>query len=188
MDIDRSNPNVERMATMKDAEGLIRALEDEDLVVRAEAAVALGMIKDERAVDPLIQALKDESASVRDYASEALALISAKGRPIEMLPEFNFDNYSRHVGSREEYERFEWKVFMDESPEKVDKVRSVEYRLHKTFPSPIRIVEDPKSRFALRSAGWGEFWIFITIYLKDGTEKHTKYYLDLGKPWPAADQ
>lgn len=98
--------------------------------------------------------------------------------------EFKFDNYSRHVGSRGEYEWFEWKLFMDEPVKNLDKVRSVEYRLHETFPNPIRIIEDQNSRFALRSAGWGEFWVFITIYLKDGTEKHTKYYLNLGNPWP----
>jgi transcription initiation factor IIF auxiliary subunit len=101
---------------------------------------------------------------------------------------FRFDNYSRRVGSREKYEWFEWKVFMDEPAEKLGKVRSVEYRLHKTFPNPIRIVEDRNSRFALKSAGWGEFWIFITIYLNDGTEEHTKYYLDLRKPWPTDDR
>ena len=95
-----------------------------------------------------------------------------------------FNNYSRHVESRGKYEWFEWQVFMDEPVEKLDKVRSVEYRLHETFPNPIRIVEDRNSGFALRSAGWGEFWIFITIYLKEGTEEHTKYYLDLSKPWP----
>ena len=102
--------------------------------------------------------------------------------------EFRFDNYSRHVGTRGRYEWFEWKVFMDEPAEKLDKVRSVEYRLHETFPDPIRIIEDRDSRFALISAGWGKFWIFITIYLRDGTEQHTKYYLDLKKPWPADDR
>lgn len=102
--------------------------------------------------------------------------------------EFKFNNYSRHVRSRGEYEWFEWKVFMDEPEEKLEKVRSVEYRLHKTFPNPIRIVEDRNSRFALRSAGWGEFTIFITIYLEDGTEKHTKYDLDLRRPWPPDEQ
>lgn len=101
--------------------------------------------------------------------------------------EFKFDNYSRHFGSRGDYQWFQWKVFMDEPEEKLEKVSSVEYRLHKTFPNPIRIVEDRSSKFTISSAGWGEFWIFITIYLNDGTEKHTKYYLDLGKPWSPED-
>lgn len=32
-----------------------------------------------------------------------------------------------------------------------------------------------------------EIWIYITIYLKDGTEENTKYYLKLGKSWPEDD-
>lgn len=99
--------------------------------------------------------------------------------------EFKFDNYARHVGSRGEYEWYEWKVFMDEPTEKLEKVSSVEYRLHETFPNPIRTVEDRSSRFALESSGWGEFRILITIYLKDETEEHTEYDLDLSKPWPS---
>lgn len=100
---------------------------------------------------------------------------------------FRFNNFSRHVGSRGNYEWFEWKVFMDEPPENLANVKSVEYRLHESFPNPIRIVVDWNSQFALRSEGWGEFWILITIYLKDGTEEHTKYYLDLSKPWSLGD-
>lgn len=94
--------------------------------------------------------------------------------------EFKFNNTSRHVGSRGKYEWFEWEVYMDEPDEKLEKVKNVEYRLHETFPSPIRVVDDRNSKFALKSAGWGEFWIAITVFLKDGTEENTKYYLKLG--------
>lgn len=98
--------------------------------------------------------------------------------------EFNFDNHARFIESRGDYAWFDWKVFMNEPEAVLRKVKAVEYRLHKTFPNPIRVVKDRNSRFALRSSGWGEFLIFITIYLEDGTEQYEKYYLDLGKPWP----
>ncbi len=101
--------------------------------------------------------------------------------------EFKFDNYSKYIESRGEYNWFKWKVFMDEPAETLDKVKNVEYRLHKTFPNPIRTVEERDSQFALKGVGWGEFTIFITIYLEDGTEANTEYYLDLGKPWPEDD-
>lgn len=97
---------------------------------------------------------------------------------------FRFDNYSRRVASRGDYDWFEWKVFMDEPKENLRKVRNVEYQLHETFPDPIRVVEDRDSRFALSSAGWGEFSILVTIHLEDGTEEYTEYHLDLGKPSP----
>jgi transcription initiation factor IIF auxiliary subunit len=100
---------------------------------------------------------------------------------------FKFNNYSQYTGKYGSYDWFKWKIFMDEPIEKLDKVESVEYRLHETFPNPIRTVEDRDSRFALRAVGWGEFKIFITVYLKDGTEVYTEYDLDLGKSWPRDD-
>ncbi len=98
---------------------------------------------------------------------------------------FNFNNYSRIVGSRGKKNWFKWKVFMDEPGEKLDKIKSVEYRLHETFPNPVRVVDDRASKFSLTSAGWGTFQMYITIYLKDGVEEHTSYRLDLGKSWPS---
>ncbi len=104
--------------------------------------------------------------------------------------EFRFDNYAEHVGSRGKYEWYKWKVFMAEPEEKeeLEKIKAVEYRLHQTFPDPIRVVENRDDRFALRASGWGEFVIFITIYFEDGSEEHTEYYLDLGKPWPPGEE
>lgn len=104
-----------------------------------------------------------------------------------MIMEFKFNNYSEYTGSRGDYHWFVWKVFMDEPDEKLDRVESVQYQLHPTFPNPIRIIKDRKSRFALKAMGWGQFVIYITIYLKDGTDIHTEYNLDLRKQWPADD-
>jgi transcription initiation factor IIF auxiliary subunit len=103
---------------------------------------------------------------------------------------FKFDNYARPVerqaeSSRTLYPWFRWTVFMDEPAERLAEVDRVEYRLHETFPNPIRVVSDPDSRFALHTSGWGEFVIFITVYLKNGSEEHTKYQLDLSRSWPS---
>ena len=97
---------------------------------------------------------------------------------------FKFDNFARHVGSRRGYDWYEWMVFMDEPADKLQQVASVEYRLHPTFANPIRHVDDREARFALKSDGWGEFRIFITIYRSDKREEQTHYELDLGKAWP----
>ena len=97
---------------------------------------------------------------------------------------FKFNNYSRHVGTRGEHHWYQWQVFMDEPPEKLAMVKSVEYHLHETFPNPIQVVDDQVSRFALTSAGWGQFEIFIIVYLNDGSEQNSRYYLNLGNPWP----
>lgn len=103
------------------------------------------------------------------------------------MEQFKFNNYARRIGSGKKYEWYEWKVFMDESPEKLNKVSSVEYRLHPTFREPIHTVNDRDSKFALNSAGWGTFRIDITVYLKDGKEVNTTYDLDFGKPWPSEE-
>lgn len=95
--------------------------------------------------------------------------------------EFKFRNTSNTVGSRtlrgEDYEWFEWTIYMDEPKEKLDLVDAVEYRLHRTFPNPIRVVKDRDSKFALKSSGWGMFTIYITVYLKDGKEVQTQHWL-----------
>lgn len=113
-----------------------------------------------------------------------------------MTEAFRFDNYSksRAVPLRDRLVPrsstpagavwYEWRVFMSEPPERLELVDQVEYRLHYTFPDPIRVVTDRKSRFALDASGWGEFVIYITIYTKDGHEQFAEYALDLSKPPP----
>lgn len=58
-------PNVEELKVKKDVEGLIMALgyrkesvKMDDVLVRSYAAMTLGKIRNERAVEPLIKALK----------------------------------------------------------------------------------------------------------------------------------
>lgn len=94
--------------------------------------------------------------------------------------QFQFDNTAEHVGTRGELDWYEWTVFMDEPPEKLNHVSRVEYHLHESFPDAIRVSENRATRFALSSAGWGEFMIFITVYLNSGREFRTQHHLDLG--------
>ncbi len=59
MGIFSRKPNIEKLKAKRDVEGLISALNyRRDHDVRIEAAIALGEIRDERAVEPLIEALK----------------------------------------------------------------------------------------------------------------------------------
>jgi transcription initiation factor IIF auxiliary subunit len=96
----------------------------------------------------------------------------------------HFNNYARRIGSRGSYDWYEWKVFVDEKPEILDKIKQVQYLLHRTFPNPTRVSEDRKSKFALESSGWGSFTIYITVRYNDGTEEQAEYFLDLNKGWP----
>jgi HEAT repeat protein len=60
-------------------EPLIAALMDKDLIVRRNAVMALGGIKDASAVEPLIAALKDKDLIVRRNAVTALGQIKDAG-------------------------------------------------------------------------------------------------------------
>ncbi len=51
---------------------LIRAFQDRDPQLRRQAALALGEIKDRRAIEPLCQVLQDECTGVREAAAQAL--------------------------------------------------------------------------------------------------------------------
>ncbi len=65
--------DVMRMKDNNDLEGLLRALRDQDIAVRAEAALSLGGIGDKRAVEPLIATLQDDTDPyVRSLAATAL--------------------------------------------------------------------------------------------------------------------
>lgn len=68
-------PDIKKMKTNKDVEGLIEALKHKDLTVRRQAAEALGELGDDRAVEPLIGALKDKDTWLRWCAAEALGKI-----------------------------------------------------------------------------------------------------------------
>jgi len=69
-------PDVEKMKSKGDIEGLLKALSYEyNPVVRMSVATALGQIGDIRAVDKLIVALKDANEAVRGKVVEALCEI-----------------------------------------------------------------------------------------------------------------
>jgi len=65
-------------------ESIIEALRNEDPDIRWEAARALGVIRDPRAVEPLIAALADTDPDVRRKAALALAKIHDQ-RAVEAL-------------------------------------------------------------------------------------------------------
>lgn len=67
--------NVKKLREKNDAEKLIDALKHKDCDVRKEAAEALGVIGDKRAIEPLIEGLRDEDELVRERIAEALGNI-----------------------------------------------------------------------------------------------------------------
>ena len=98
-----------------------------------------------------------------------------------------FNNFARSVGKRGNYEYYQWRVFVDEPPQVLSQIDEVEYLLHPTFPQPSQVRRNQNDKFALETAGWGEFQLLITIKYKNGREEHEKYQLVLDpqeKQWP----
>ena len=78
-------PNIKRLQSQRNVEGLIRALDyNKEASVRQAATMALGELKDPRAVEPLIAALKDSDKNVRWEAANALGEIKDP-RSVELL-------------------------------------------------------------------------------------------------------
>jgi transcription initiation factor IIF auxiliary subunit len=111
-----------------------------------------------------------------------------------MKMDFKFNNYARLIKTQmkavssvekdKQVNWYEWVVFMDEPADTLKLVKAVEYRLHRSFPDPIRVIDDRDTKFALRASGWGEFSMIVIVYLMNGSEVQTQYFVDLKKPWP----
>lgn len=100
------------------------------------------------------------------------------------MEKVKFSNYAEKVEERGRYDWYNWKVFVDEEDEILDKIDYVEYLLHQTFPNRRRVIKDRESKFALESSGWGQFYIVITIGFKDGNKTEQRYFLSFDKSWP----
>jgi transcription initiation factor IIF auxiliary subunit len=74
---------------------------------------------------------------------------------------------------------WQWSVWLDGTPEWLDRVAGVTYFLHATFSDPVRVVDDRASSFRLSSAGWGEFTIRAEARLRDGTTRRLTHALKL---------
>ena len=75
------------------------------------------------------------------------------------------------VAQSQKYEgdqSWRWSLWIEGSDADLDQIASVTYRLHSTFPEPIRTVTDRASKFQLRCSGWGVFRIPVEVRLKDG--------------------
>ncbi|WP_054848236.1 HEAT repeat domain-containing protein [Methanoculleus chikugoensis] len=71
--------DIDTMRRRRDIDGLIAALSEPEEIVRLTAAEALGLVGDERALEPLEQLkFSDSDAGVRRAASVAHAQVAAR--------------------------------------------------------------------------------------------------------------
>jgi HEAT repeat protein len=67
--------DVDLMASKRDIDGLIEALQSSDPEIRRSAALDLGRLGEWRATEPLIVALADPIQAVREAAANALVMV-----------------------------------------------------------------------------------------------------------------
>ena len=75
-----------------------------------------------------------------------------------------------------------WSLWIEGSDQDLDRIQSVTYRLHPTFPEPIRTVTDRASKFQLRCSGWGVFRIPVEVRLKNGETIELAHQLQFSIP------
>src|SRR4028119_2326604 len=81
-----------------------------------------------------------------------------------------------------------WSLWIEGSDADLDRIESVTYTLHSTFPEPMRTVTDRASKFQLRCSGWGIFRIPVKVRLKDGQSIELAPQLQFAVPRNAREE
>ncbi len=76
-------------------------------------------------------------------------------------------------------DRWEWSVWIDGPPERLDEIAYVEYILHPTFAQPVHRIGDRSSQFRFNSRGWGEFMIHANVASHTGKIQRLDHWLKL---------
>ena len=75
-----------------------------------------------------------------------------------------------------------WWVWIEGSAEELDSIDYVTYKLHNTFPNPIRKITDRETKFRLETGGWGVFRIYARVFLKNDHEINLEHDVELEYP------
>jgi transcription initiation factor IIF auxiliary subunit len=78
---------------------------------------------------------------------------------------------------------FDWSIWIENGEQDISESESVEYLLHSTFPNRLREKNNVSNGFLLKSSGWGEFEILISIYLKSGETIQQAHWLTLDEDY-----
>ena len=72
---------------------------------------------------------------------------------------------------------WEWGIYIEGTPTELNRIRCVEYTLHRSLPNPVRVVCSPQNRFELVVRGWGRFTVKIKLLLEDGSIRQMSHQL-----------
>jgi transcription initiation factor IIF auxiliary subunit len=101
-----------------------------------------------------------------------------KGLLVSTRKPLSIDQSEKYEGDK----WWKWAVWLSGSDDELDGVAQVEYTLHPSFPTPVRVIATRKNQFKLSSQGWGVFPIYARVLMKDGTVLRLRHQLQLHYP------
>ena len=117
--------------------------------------------------------------------SEWWDVSAVAGLPLGMLYRYGtgrasvqFNSYSLPTEWSGGHKYYRWRLSVDELPEVLDGIETVEYVLGPNFPEPVQVRHEPEDGFALEISGRTEFNIVIRVTFKDGRVEDLVYRLD----------
>ena len=79
-------------------------------------------------------------------------------------------------------EHYHIRIWIEGTPEELNRIQRVEYLLHPSFRQPLRRSDDRAKGFPITIWTWGMFSIKITAYHTDGSAETLQYYLSYDLP------
>jgi len=77
---------------------------------------------------------------------------------------------------------WQWSVWVEAPLSELERVEKVIWRLHPTFPDPVRERRNRAEKFRLETAGWGTFRVRAEVVMKDGSTEKLQHELELHYP------
>jgi hypothetical protein len=85
-------------------------------------------------------------------------------------------------------DRWKWSVWIEGPADELNGIEAVTYYLHPTFPEPVQVATNRRSKFRLDASGWGTFVIKAEIKQKDGKLLKRSHSLQLEYPEEAMEE
>lgn len=123
----------------------------------------------------LLVADPDLGSKVLDIKAKKISAIGPV-KSFEQARDLSAENIAKSVGNN----KWNWTVFIKGDKQSLDNIKCVEYKLHPTFPDPVKLVcelGDPKRPFGLSATGWGTFPINIRVFMMDGSHRDLLHQL-----------
>jgi hypothetical protein len=167
-EIDWSFDNIRNFINTSDL-----AQSDKSLLLSLMSLPQLENDQRHRVVSSIKDSLSKKKTSLSSIFKDLFRQRKREISDIRIRSEFEHDE--------EEKGWYNWRIFIDESQETINRIDYVKYILHPSFSEPVQTIEESKDKFMLRGRGWGEFEVKVEVVIDSGKATIEKYHwLSLG--------